>query len=192
MKHINKDHKSNKNSTVYTPEAVVDFIHRVLIKQSNLKVNTVLEPAVGSGALINDMDCYKIAVDIEEQISRKKVDEIYIQDFETFYGGSKIPDLIIMNPPFNGHPHRKLYPEVFINKCFDLYGYDIPMIAIIPTGWRLNQRIKSKRWRHSRDNHNITSIVTLPLDIFEGVLFHTEIVVFNIEGLKSHYFLDNI
>jgi len=35
----------------------------------------------------------------------------------------------------------------------------------------------------------IKSVITLPKNIFEGVIFHSEILIFNIPGLKSHYFL---
>lgn len=189
MKHINKDHSDVKNSTVYTSNEIINFLHSEILP--HIKKDRVFDPSVGGGALVNKLKkqgSYIIANDLDDK--NVDVDEFFKEDFEFFNHNLKDIDLIIMNPPFNGHPKRKLYPEIFIDKAFEVCGKDTPMIAIIPTGYRMNQRVKSKRWRKVRDNYNITSIVALPLDIFENVLFHTEIVIFNIEGLKPHYFLD--
>jgi type I restriction enzyme M protein len=61
---------------------------------------------------------------------------------------------------------------------------------ICPFGYRLNQKLKSKRWKEIRDNlPPITTIISLPLDIFPNVEFHTEILCFNTNKLKPHYFL---
>ena len=190
MKHLNKNHDRYKNSTVYTPIEIIDFLHKEIIP--NIKTNIVFDPAVGEGALINKLKkqgSYIIANDIYDVSEIVNVDEFTNLDIEKMNEKIKC-DLIIMNPPFNGHPSRKLYPEIFIDKCFEICGDKTPMIAIIPTGYRINQRIKSKRWRKIRDNYNISSIVTLPLDIFENVLFHTEIIIFNVDNIKPHYFLD--
>ncbi|HHE0437827.1 TPA: hypothetical protein ACN35C_004689 [Vibrio parahaemolyticus] len=192
MKHINKDHNDLKNSTIYTPEAITNYINKEIIEKSKLKVNRVFDPAIGSGNLVSGLKrngSFVIGNDIEE-IENNQADQFYKCDFEHFNEKIENIDLVIMNPPFNGHPKRKLYPEIFVDKCFELFGSDIPMIAILPSGWRINQRVKSKRWRKIRDNQKITSLVTLPLDIFEGVQFHSEIVVFNIEGLEPINFLD--
>jgi len=57
-------------------------------------------------------------------------------------------------------------------------------------GFLLNQRRKSKRWRWLRDcGAEITSIVSLPLDIFPDVEFHNEILIYNVSGINPHYFL---
>ena len=57
-------------------------------------------------------------------------------------------------------------------------------------GLRLNQRKHSTRWRWLRDTKaQITSIITLPLNIFSEVEFHVEILVFNVTGVRPHYFL---
>ena len=58
-------------------------------------------------------------------------------------------------------------------------------------GFRLNQRINSTRWKKIRDEYPpISTIISLPLDIFEDTLFHSEIIGFNTDKLKPHYFLD--
>ncbi len=60
-------------------------------------------------------------------------------------------------------------------------------------GFRLNQRKISKRWKWLRDNcPPITSIISLPLDIFDNVQFHSEILIFNVPKLKPHYFLPDL
>ena len=42
-----------------------------------------------------------------------------------------------------------------------------------------------------RDKYpEITTIISLPVDTFDDVLFHTEIICFNTDKMKPHYFLD--
>jgi type I restriction enzyme M protein len=94
------------------------------------------------------------------------------------------------NPPFNGAPGKQLYPEVFLAHIFKLFGPTIATVLFAPMGFRLNQRRKSKRWRSLRDcGAEITSIVSLPLNIFDDVEFHNEILIYNVDGIKPHYFL---
>jgi hypothetical protein len=77
-----------------------------------------------------------------------------------------------------------------MDKILELVDKDTPIILITPMGFRLNQRINSKRWRKMRDDYPpITSIISLPLDIFEDTLFHCEILCFNCYRLLPHYFL---
>ena len=97
-------------------------------------------------------------------------------------------DLILCNPPFNGHKNRKLYPEVFLKKIVEIYGNNAKIVMIVPSGLRLNQRLKSKRWKWINENLEITSILTLPLDVFEGVLFHTEILFLLFRFDSVHHF----
>jgi hypothetical protein len=111
-------------------------------------------------------------------------------------------NLVIINPPFNADPALRKYlktkgqgkallPELFLDQTWKLFGKDIPCVCFVPSGFRLNQRKKSKRWRKVRDDYpEIKSIISLPLDIFPGVLFHTEILIFNLDDLRPHYFLD--
>jgi type I restriction enzyme M protein len=100
---------------------------------------------------------------------------------------------VLCNPPFNGAPGKRLYPEVFLEHLFKLFGVQIPVTMVVPMGLRLNQRRKSKRWRWLRDcGAQITSIISMPLDVFDGVEFHNEILVFNVAGIKPHYFLPEV
>ena len=80
---------------------------------------------------------------------------------------------------------------MFFDKCLEVWGKELKMVMIAPMGFRLNQRMKSTRWKKLRDcGVDITSILSLPLDIFPGVQFHSEVLFFNIEAEKSHFFLD--
>ncbi|MCG6268589.1 hypothetical protein [Vibrio furnissii] len=191
MKHINKDHNDVKNSTVYTPLAICEFLEKnVFSKIPNL--NTVFDPAVGTGNLVKGLKekgVYVIANDITNDCDF--ADESFNEDFEHFKHQLENVDLVVMNPPFNGHESKKLYPEIFVDKVFEICGSETPLVAILPTGWRINQKMNSKRWKKVRDTQKISSIITLPLDIFEGVQFHTEIVIFNVDGLDAHMFLDD-
>ena len=35
----------------------------------------------------------------------------------------------------------------------------------------------------------ITSVVSLPKDVFDNILFHSEVLIFNMPALAGHYFL---
>jgi type I restriction enzyme M protein len=94
------------------------------------------------------------------------------------------------NPPFNGCEGRKLYPELFLRCIHSYFGSSLPVVLVVPMGFRLNQRRGSKRWQYLRDNWKISSIMTLPIDMFGDVLFHSEILFFNFPNgsLQPHYF----
>jgi hypothetical protein len=101
-------------------------------------------------------------------------------------------DLVVCNPPFNTQKGmRKLIPELWARHVFESLGYDQPLLLVTPMGLRLNQRKASKRYTWLRDcGAEITSIISLPIDAFPAVLFHAEVVLFNIYQTKPHYFLD--
>jgi len=99
-------------------------------------------------------------------------------------------DVVICNPPFNLGVGKKLGSEVFLQKILSLLVKSTPIVLFVPMGFRLNQRKTSKRWKWLRDNcPPITSIISLPLDIFKNVAFHSEILIFDAPQLKPHYFL---
>ena len=60
----------------------------------------------------------------------------------------------------------------------------------VSAGFRLNLTLKSKRHGKFKNEEYppISSIITLPKNIFAGVIFHSEILIFNIPGLQAHYF----
>ena len=66
------------------------------------------------------------------------------------------------------------------------------MVLFAPYGLRLNQSVGSRRWRKFVDGSYpaISSIVALPKDVYDNVLFHSEVLIFNVDGLNGHYFYD--
>jgi len=188
--------ENRKNSTVETPRGVSEFIYGLI--HNNTNIETVIDVCCGRGALSKPF--YKnnylvYGIDIEDP----KIDNTYFifsggdflyDEIKWFVQGGK---LILCNPPFNdrlGKYKKKLLPELFLNRIFETFGYTTPVVLFVPMGFRLNQRKKSKRWKKLRDSGaEITTIITLPIDIFKDVLFHSEILIFNIQGLKPHYFL---
>lgn len=111
------------------------------------------------------------------------------------------PSLVIMNPPFNidkktkifiskHYGGRPLLPEVWLQKAIELFGKKVPMVLFTPYGLRLNQMVNSKRWTKFIEGEypEIKTIISLPKDIFDGILFHSEILIFNVAKLKGHYF----
>lgn len=183
-----------KKSDIYTPEWLSKWLFK-LVFNSGMNYKIILDPAIGEGSLTNsfrDRDCCVIGFDINPESEQycdfwlcKKFEDITKEEIKDI----PKPDLIMVNPPFNSASGRKLYPEVFLRKIEELYGSKIPVIMIAPMGLLLNQRLKSARWRYIRDNWEITSIIALPIDVFDNVLFHTQIVCFNTTGIPPFSFI---
>jgi len=176
--YIKKDNKGKKRNDTPTDERICNLLSTLIKRHYN--PTCILDPCSGDRRLTKDFDCNIINYEIKEGTDFLK---------ET----NKIDcDFVIMNPPFNiGGTGRKLAVEVFIDKILNLVDNTIPIIMICPMGFRLNQRVTSKRWRKIRDQYPpITSIISLPLDIFEDTLFHCEIICFNCNLFDPHYFLD--
>jgi tRNA G10 N-methylase Trm11 len=158
----------------------------------------VYDPAVGAGSLLIPFRQHGWNVcgsDINEScpipLNREYI-QAKFEDIEEWSG--RKPDVVVCNPPFNSAPGRKLYPEVFLRQIHKLFGNETLVVMIAPMGLRLNQRLKSARWRYLRDNWKISSILSLPIDAFtkaddSPVLFHAEVLFFNFQGLRPHYFL---
>ncbi len=194
----NDYHARPKRSDVHTPLGVARFLFDILYNSMSYNVvrhpqfESVFDPAIGTGRLTDpwyEAGCRVIGCDIVIA-SGLMAHEIYLGRFETLDFASEKPDLVLCNPPFNGCEGKRLYPEVFLDRAFDLFGVHQPVVLFAPMGMRLNQRRKSTRWRRLRDcGAELTSIVSLPLDIFPGVEFHAEILMFNVRGVRPHYFL---
>ena len=201
------DYTANpKRSDIYTPSSVAQFLYTTLCNARPLRAargpcagggrcrhsfHLVLDPAIGTGRLTAPWvgsGHYVYGCDIDGQGSAY-CNEFCHGRYEDQTDMVR-PDLVLCNPPFNGASGRRLYPEVFLEHTFKLFGYGTPTVMFAPMGMRLNQRRKSTRWRWLRDcGAKLTSIVSLPLDTFPGVEFHAEILIFNVKGIGSHYFL---
>jgi len=198
----NNFYATQKKATIYTPAAVSDFLFDILRPSIRQDDGIIFDPCVGSGSLLLpwQRNGYRVlGVDIEDQGFPKTRVLNYLElakkDFK------ETISLIIMNPPFNidgktkdtirrHYGGRPLLPEVWLQKAIALFGKDLPIVMFTPYGFRLNQTETSKRWRKfsSGEYPEITSIVSLPKDVFDGVLFHSEVLCFNLPKLKGHYF----
>ena len=182
--------KNKKNSTIYTPCAVSEYLYKVL--HSHIRPKVILDPSIGRGSLIKpwqDRKCKIIGVDIDKH-SKKYCDRFIHSKFEDVKTWSfKTPDLVICNPPFNGAKGKKLYSEVFLRKIIELFDNKVPIALFVPMGFRLNQTLRSSRWNWLKETIEISSIISLPCDCFVKVKFHTEILIFNVPELKPHYLL---
>ena len=198
----NNFYKNQKNATIYTPPSVSRFLFNILFDKIDAS-GYVLDPCVGAGSLLVPfMEAgFEIkGIDIEHQGFANTIIRNFL-DIEP--GQFDRPSLIIANPPFNIDSKTKvlaaqisgarpLLPEVWLQKIVQLWGNDVPICLFAPYGLRLNQTISSKRWRKFIDGTypSISSIVALPKDIYDDVLFHSEVLLFNIKDINGHYFYD--
>tara|TARA_R110002124_G_scaffold76960_4_gene206153 strand:+ start:1761 stop:2303 length:543 start_codon:yes stop_codon:yes gene_type:complete len=176
--YIAKNNKGKKRSDTPTDLRVCAFLYEIISEK--YKPTKILDPCSGDRRLTNLFNSDVINYEIKEGSDFLKETEKIECDF------------VIMNPPFNvGGKGRKLSVEVFMDKVLELVDHNIPILMITPMGFRLNQRVNSKRWKKIRDEYPpITTIISLPLDIFVDTLFHCEIIGFNTDKLKPHYFLN--
>jgi len=196
----NNFYDNEKNSTVYTPAKVSQFIFDIVHEKID-KSGSILDPCVGKGSLLEpfkDAGFNTIGIDIEDQGYPKTILKNFI---EISPDEIPHPSLVVANPPFNidektkhiiakNYGRRPLFPEIWLQKTLELFGNDVPIILFAPYGLRLNQTVSSRRWKNFIDGKypKINSIISLPKDIYKDVLFHSEILIFNIEGLEGHYF----
>ena len=199
----NNFYRDQKNATVYTPAKVSQFLFDILSKRIN-RSGLVVDPCVGAGSLLHpfrDARFRTQGIDIEDQGYPGTI----VRDFISIERGEiERPSLVIANPPFNidektkevvarSFGRRPLLPEVWLHKTMELWGNGVPIALFAPYGMRLNQSVASKRWQKFVDGTypRIASIVALPKDIYvepHQILFHSEILIFNINGLQAHYF----
>ena len=209
----NNYHKNKKNNVVFTPNWLSLRIAKLCMYHALPKLFNVeyahkyviFDPAVGTGQLLKyfteDYFC-TYGCDIIDYKDRDFTDYFYQHSFLEKDKFSFTPDLVVMNPPFNTYQLNKDYlkehsmgkallPEVFIDKVFSLWPR-VKLVSIVPMGFRLNQRIKSSRWKkYSKlelsGEQRITSIMSIPLDTFSGVEFHVEVLFWNMYNMQAHY-----
>ncbi len=196
----NNFYQNAKDSTVYTPSGVSEFLFSIFDGHIDKQL-PVIDPCVGAGSLLKPFgqaDYTTIGIDIEDQ----GFPETIFRNFLSIDRGEfEKPSLVIANPPFNIDDktrelatriggRRPLLPEIWLRKILQLWGRKVPICLFAPYGLRLNQTCTSKRWQAFITGiyPEISSIVSLPKDIYEGVLFHSEVLIFNVGGLKPHYF----
>ena len=199
----NNFYKVQKNATVYTPDGVSEYLFHLLKTPGK---GFVVDPCVGGGSLLKPFAAsgYDVlGIDVENQgylgVLECNFLALEIGDLEA--RGFAVPDLVIANPPFNIDAKtaalakgiaggRPLLPEVWLRKIVALWGREVPICLFAPYGLRLNQTCASRRWRAFVDGTYppISAIVALPKDIYEGVMFHSEVLIFNRPDIAGHYF----
>ena len=169
--------KNPKRSDIFTPPWVCEFLHRIISERYNVK--TIIDPSAGSGNLTRPWrETTKV---IEFEIKRGRD---FLEHRHKIFG----VDLVLCNPPFNLGVGRRLGSEVFLEHILKITRFNVPIVLFVPMGFRLNQRKQSKRIRWLRDEvPPITNIVSLTLDVFPSVQFHSEILMFNMPLLDPHY-----
>jgi len=201
----NNFYENEKKATIFTPDFVSEFLFDLLHPHIEKDGGAVIDPCVGQGSLLKPWKKagYKIlGIDIEDQGFPNTKVKNYL---EVKRGEIKEKvSLVIMNPPFNidsktkeyikiHYGGRPLLPEVWFSKAIELFGSNIPIVMFTPYGFRLNQTENSKRWVKfiTEEYPPITSIISLPKDVFDDILFHSEILIFNLPKLRGHYFVRN-
>ncbi|MDA3812363.1 MAG: N-6 DNA methylase [Spirochaetaceae bacterium] len=183
----NRYFDNEKNHTIFTPPAISKWL-REIIEPEMGNVKVVFDPACGSGNLLEPFkDKVTVGCDIED--FGADIDNFIQEDFLSWKSGDYPMDLVNMNPPYNHskesskkYGRGSLLPELFADKCFKIFGKDVKMILFTPMGLRLNTRCYSTkqgaRYRNIRDNWGpITSIVSLPLDVFPNADFNPEGII---------------
>ncbi len=198
----NNFYQEQKSSTVFTPPSVSRFLFRLLHDKIDSS-GIVLDPCVGAGSLLDPFVRHGFrtqGIDIENQGFPGTI----VRDFISVRKGEfETPSLVIANPPFNIDQktkdviiryfgRRPLLPEVWLHKTVELWGCGVPIALFAPYGLRLNQTTDSKRWKRFTmgDYPSINCIVALPKNVYDGVLFHSEVLIFNVHNLDGHYFFD--
>jgi len=195
MANLNKMNKENKNSTVFTPERLSKTIFNIINNTYNFK--TIFDPCIGENGGMTKFffeNEYKvIGADIDKR-GEEHCHLFFNQDIkQSNIPDSVKPNLIVMNPPFNGNGRgdNLLYPHLFLKEMFDRFGEDIPVVMITGDNFLNNNSMHSKRLKYISDGKfNITSIMTLPLDTFEDVKFNTQVLFFNMPKLQPYYIYD--
>jgi type I restriction-modification system DNA methylase subunit len=202
----NNFYRNEKKATIFTPDFVSEFLYDLLQSHINKNAGIIIDPCVGQGSLLKPWKRGGYAVmgiDIEQQgfPNTKVKNYLEVQKEEI----KEHISMVIMNPPFNidkktkkyiqtNYGGRALLPEVWFSKAIELFGPRVPIVMFTPYGFRLNQTENSTRWLKfiNAEYPPITTIISLPKNLFENILFHSEILTFNLPKLNGHYFVKDI
>lgn len=202
----NNFYENEKKATILTPDYVSDFLFHLVSPHIDKGNGYIVDPCVGEGSLLKpwSKNGYRVlGIDIEDQGFPGTIVKNYLEAT-----AQDIPEkvsLIVMNPPFNidhktkeyikqNYGGRPLLPEVWFQKAIELFGTEVPIVMFTPYGFRLNQTEQSKRWMKFVENQYppITGIVSLPKNVFSGILFHSEVLIFNLRLENAHYFVRDL
>lgn len=182
---------SVKDTTVETPLFLSTKIYKELSRKS---FHNILDIGSFRGNLSKPFKAKRntkiIGLDIIDDY-KNNFDSFIHKDFlETTkedFKGLNI-DLIISNPPFQQHKqYGELYPQLFIEHAFKLFGKSIPMVIIVGQ-WLLSN--SSKRMKHL-NNYNLTKTITLHKNIFAPKSVEASVLYFNIKVKKPFDFISD-
>ncbi len=171
---------------VTTPLHLSRFIHTLI---SQIKPKIIFDPCVGRGHLTHPWmaDSTVIGYDLREIPLRAAHyrASLALQDVDDWPWPK--PDLILMNPPFNGTSHKMMLAEYFLWRMHTMFP-GVPTVLITSVAFRHNQKKRSRRLKWLSDNVQIDSAITLPTDTFKRACVMAEVLFFNCPFLKPHYF----
>ena len=153
-----------KLSDIYTPSPISDFLYDLLAHRG---YKVILDPAIGNGSLTRPWRKSGrtiLGCDIDGNAAAsadKPFDGSFIELSPEDIAQWPLPDLILLNPPFNRNGGRDklnekakadarlqngLLPELFLRHIIELFGKTVPIVLFCPMGMTLNQRRFSKRF----------------------------------------------
>lgn len=172
--------KKSKPNTIQTPPGVCQFLFDLI--SPAYQVKTILDPSAGDGALTKPWE-------------RREVISFEITDEKDFFQSPEWidVDLALCNPPFNDTSgSNRFLPLLFLQRIVKIIPAGTPIAFIAPLTMRIDQAARSERWHWLRDCcPPISSIISLPYDVFPGVKVHTEVLLYNMPKLRPHYFLSD-
>lgn len=165
-------------TNISTPPGICRFLHDLISPHYN--VRTILDPCSGKSALTKPWNKAKV---IAYELKKGK-------DFFSCPGRIQC-DLVLCNPPFSGGGKTRQSPvSMFLERILQVVPPKTPIALVCHWSFRMDQDQKSSRWRWLRDEcPPISSIITLPHDIWGDAKVHSEILLFNMPKLNPHYFL---
>ncbi len=167
-----------KPNDICTPPGLCQYLHDLV--SPLYPVKTILDPAVGDGSLTTPW-------------RKRRVISFEVRDGRDFFQSPDWieVDLVICNPPFNDVSGSNRYlPLLFLQRIVQITPAGTPIAFIAPLTMRIDQATRSERWRWLRDCcPPITSVISLPYDVFAGAKVHAEVLMFNMPKLRPHYFL---
>ena len=192
---MNNNSQNLKDQTVNTPSIVSEKIYQDLKRKH---IHTILDIGSGEGALSDPFRRKKnikiIGNDITDE-NRPHYDHFIHKDFlqttKEDYQDLNI-DLIVSNPPFqSSKEHNELYPFLFLEHIFKLFGSSMPVVMIVPQ-WLLSS---SDKRITALQQMNITKTITLHGRVFKtdsnNISVESSVLYFNIKTRKSIEFLES-
>lgn len=185
-----KPSTKEKDKVVRTPSWLANHIYKTDFKTKQFK--NVLDVGAWDGSLSSPFKknkyCKVIGLDIVDEFQNNFDNFIHKDFLETTkedFKHLKI-DLIVSNPPFGVNENNELYPHLFLNHMFKLFG-DTP-IMLIAGDWYIRN---SKKRMEEFNNYNLTKIANLHKTVFSesGVNVNSVLLYFNIKSKTPNEFI---